>query len=100
MGINSSQDQPPTFRKARRNLQSQRQQFRLNEVMSLLDTVQTHLPIGSHEWEFVASEHNENFPDKNRTGTSIWRKFAQLHKVKIPTGNPNVLLRSDMLSKK
>ena len=51
-------------------------------------TVLTHLPIGSHEWECVASEHNENFPDKDRTGTSIRRKFAQLHKVKIPTGDP------------
>ena len=78
VGINSRQDQPPTFRKARRNLQSQRQQFRLNEVMSLLDTVLTHLPIGSHEWECVASKHNEIFPDKDRNGTSIWRKFAQL----------------------
>ena len=79
MGINRRRDQPPTFPKARRNLQSQGQQFSLNEVMSLLDTFLTHLPIGSHEWECVASEHNENFPDKDRTGTSIWRKFAQLH---------------------
>ena len=52
-----------------------------------MDTVLTHLPIGSHEWECVASEHNENFPDKDRTGTSIWRKFAQLQKVKIPSGD-------------
>ena len=35
----------------------------------------------------IASEHNENFPDKDWTGTSIRRKFAQLHKVKIPTGD-------------
>ena len=35
-----------------------------------------------------ASEHNEHFPDKDWTGTSIRRKFAQLHKVKIPTGDP------------
>ena len=85
VGINSRQDQPPTFPK--QGL-LQPKQFRLNEVMSLLDTVLTHLPIGSHEWECVASEHNENFPDKDRTVTSIRRKFAQLHKVKIPTGDP------------
>ena len=89
VGINSRRDQPPKFpKKTRRNLQSWGQQFRLNEVMSLLDTVLTHLPIGSHEWECVASEHNENFPDKDRTGTSIRRKFAQLNKVKMPTGDP------------
>ena len=68
VGINSRRDQQPTFPKARCNLQSRGQQFRLNEVMSLLDTVLTHLPIGSHEWECVASEHNENFPDKDQTG--------------------------------
>ena len=40
--------------------------------------VLTHLPIKSLEWECVASEHNENFPDKDQTGTSIRRKLAQL----------------------
>ena len=50
VGINSRRDQQPTFPKARCNLQSRGQQFRLNEVMSLLDTVLTHLTIGSHGW--------------------------------------------------
>ena len=63
VGINSRQDQPPTFPK--QGL-LQPKQFRLNEVMSLLDTVLTHLPVGSRDWECVASEHNENFPDKDK----------------------------------
>jgi hypothetical protein len=54
VGINSRQDQPPTFPK--QGL-LQPKQFRLNEVMSLLDTVLTHLPIKSHEWECASSEH-------------------------------------------
>ena len=64
------------------------QQFRINEILSLLEAISTHLPIGSLEWEVVASQHNENFPDKERTGPSLRRNFSQLHKVKKPTGDP------------
>ena len=78
----------PTFPRARQSMQSRGQQFRINEILSLLETISTHLPIGSHEWEVVASQHNENFPDKERTGPSLRRKFSQLHKVKKPTGDP------------
>ena len=89
VGINSRRDQAPTFPKVRCILQSRGQQFWLNEVMSLLGTVLTHLPIGSNDWECAASENSEHFPDKqDRTGTSIRRNFAQLHKVNIPTGDP------------
>ena len=59
VSINSRRGQPPTFPMARCNLLSWGQQFRLNQVMSLLDTVLTRLPIGSHEWECVAFQHNE-----------------------------------------
>ena len=69
-------------------MQSRGQQFRINEILSLLKAISTHLPIGSHEWEVVASQHNENFPDKEQTGPSLRRKFSQLHKVKKPTGDP------------
>ena len=85
-GINSRRNLPPVFPRAPSKLQSQGQQFRFNEVMSMLDCVFSHLPIGSYEWECIAAEHNENFPGKDQTGTSIWRKFAQLQKVKNPTG--------------
>jgi len=69
-------------------MQSWGQQFRINEILSSLEAISTHLPIGFHEWEVVASQHNENFPDKERTGPSLRRKFSQLHKVKKPTGDP------------
>ena len=49
--------------------------------MSLLDSVLSHLPIGSHEWECVASDHNEKFPDKDR---ALELQF----KVKNPTDDP------------
>jgi len=44
----------PTFPRARRSMQSRGQQFRINEILSLLDSISTHLPIGSNEWEVVA----------------------------------------------
>ena len=56
----------------------------------MLDYVLNHLPIGFHELEWcVAAEHNEKYPDKDQTGTKIWRKCSQLHKVKKPTCDPN-----------
>ena len=64
------------------------QQLRMNEILSLLDSISTHLRIGSHEWEVVVSQHNENFPHKERTEPSLRRKFTQLCKVKKPTGAP------------
>ena len=57
----------PTFPRAHRSMQSRGQQFRINEILSLLEAISTHLPIGSHEWEVVTSQHNKNFPDKERT---------------------------------
>jgi hypothetical protein len=42
---------PPTLPRARRSMQIQGQQFRINEILSLLDAISTHLPIGSHEWK-------------------------------------------------
>ena len=53
----------------------------------MLDSISCQLPIGSHEWEAVASQHNENFPDKERTRPSLHRKFTQLHKFKKPAGD-------------
>ena len=40
-----------TDSRARRSMQSRGQQFRINEILSLLETIFTHLPIGSHDWE-------------------------------------------------
>ena len=61
--------QSPMFPRACWSMQSQGQQFRINEILSFLDSISsTHLPIGSHEWEVVvASQHNKNFPDKEQT---------------------------------
>jgi len=41
--------QAPTFPRARRSMQSWGQQFRINEILSLLEAISTHLPIRSHE---------------------------------------------------
>jgi hypothetical protein len=65
-GVNSRGYLAPVFPRACHNLQSWGQQFQLNKVMSLLDSVLSHLPlIGFRKWECVVAEHNQKFPDKD-----------------------------------
>ena len=59
------------------------------ETTAFLNLIEKHLPIGSEEWEVVASEHKENFPVQNRTDDSLKRKFASFYRSKVPTGDPN-----------
>ena len=78
----------PTFPRARRSMQSRGQQFRINEILSLLETISTHLPIGSHEWEVVASQHNENFLDLH-----FAESFHNCTKLRNQLGTQHALLR-------
>ena len=41
---------PPLFQMVCQSIQSWVQQFRINEILSLLESFSTHLPIGLHEW--------------------------------------------------
>lgn len=58
------------------------------ETLSFLRLLEEHLPIGNSEWEHVVTLHDKNFSAKMRTVDSLKRKFATLHRRKIPTGNP------------
>jgi hypothetical protein len=45
-----------------------------------------HMPIGGDEWDLVLEQHSIPYP--GREVDSLRRKFAQLHRVKTPTGDP------------
>jgi hypothetical protein len=47
------------------------------------------LPIGPDEWDEVVNFHLERFPEAERNALSLRRKFTQLYKTKIPTGDPS-----------
>ena len=46
------------------------------------------LPIGTSEWERVWERHDVDFQAKERTPESLKRKFQELARKKIPTGDP------------
>jgi hypothetical protein len=48
------------------------------------------LPIGGDEWDQVRDLHLERYPDHDRNTLSLRRKFTELHKSTIPTGDPNI----------
>jgi len=64
--------------------------FSERELQSLLDTIESILPIGSGEWDRVMIEHSIDFQEQHRTMESLRRKFRDLHLKKAPTGDPNM----------
>ena len=58
------------------------------ELITLLDTMEAILPIGPEEWQLVVQQHNKNYPLTCRDAVSIRRKYACLHRKKVPTGDP------------
>ena len=60
------------------------------EIDTLLDLVEEHLPISNIEWERIEHLHKCNFPGENRTKESLKRKFQDLYRTKIPTGDPHI----------
>ena len=50
--------------------------------------MEKHLTIGGYEWEAVAREHGETWPDTERCKDGIKRKFQNLYRSKEPTGDP------------
>ena len=47
------------------------------------------VPVGNPEWELIWEQHNSCYPNQDRTIESLKRKFQELAKKKIPTGDPN-----------
>jgi len=64
--------------------------FSLTEVEHMLDVVEKHMPLGGEMWEKVANEHALSHPSNERDAASVKKKFQDLHKKKIPTGDPNI----------
>ena len=64
--------------------------FKRQEVDGLLELLDEHLPLAKEEWDHVLCLHAERYPDYNRTVDSLKRKFASLHRRKVPTGDPTI----------
>jgi hypothetical protein len=56
------------------------------ELMHFLGVMLNIMPIGGDDWEAVLEEHSIEYP--GREVDSLRRKFSQLHRKKIPTGDP------------
>lgn len=46
------------------------------------------IPLCKEEWDAVMVDHEKSFPQTSRTVDSLRRKFASIHRRKIPTGDP------------
>ena len=58
------------------------------EVDSLLDLLEEHLPVCNAEWRQIADLHKCNFPAKDCSVDSLKRKYQDLYRVKMPSGDP------------
>jgi hypothetical protein len=63
--------------------------FTVAEIEHLLETIEDVIPIGNPDWERIWQEHSARYPTKERTSESLKRKFQELARKKIPTGDPN-----------
>ncbi len=61
--------------------------FTTHELESLADAVADIVPMS--DWDTVWEAHNESFPGLNRTSDSLKRKFQEMARTKIPTGDLN-----------
>ena len=78
-------DPPPPAQTGRR---PRGNKYRRDELMHLLQIMETVVPIGPTEWDEVLDQHCEVFP--GRDVDSLRRKYTTLHRKKIPTGDPNM----------
>jgi hypothetical protein len=66
-----------------------RYKFTVSEIEHLLETVEDVIPIGNPDWERIWQEHSARYPTLERTADSLKRKFQELARKKVPTGDPN-----------
>ena len=59
------------------------------ETNFALDCIEQIVPIGSEEWNQVVLLHATKYEKQKRNLQSIRRKFRDLYRMKIPTGNPH-----------
>jgi hypothetical protein len=65
--------------------------FTIRELESLVETVEELVPIGNTKWERVWDRHVALYPEQDRTVESLKRKFQEMVRAKIKTGDPNKL---------
>jgi hypothetical protein len=65
--------------------------FTAPELEILAEAIEKIVPISATNWDKVWEEHNERFPDLNRTSDSLKCKYQEMARTKIPTGDPNCL---------
>ncbi len=64
--------------------------YRSGEIDCLLELAQEKIPISGEDWDDIAREHYIWYPDKDRNGDLLKRKFYSLAKTKARTGNPTI----------
>lgn len=60
------------------------------EIDHLLGVLDHYLPLCKDEWDTVLTEHEKLFRNQQRTTDSLRRKFATMHRKKMPTGDPMI----------
>ncbi|PXF49322.1 hypothetical protein BWQ96_00896 [Gracilariopsis chorda] len=65
-------------------------EFLRQKVDSLIELLDEKLPLGRDEWDVVLRIHHQKYSDKKRNVDNLRRKFASLHRRKIPTGDPTM----------
>ncbi len=63
-------------------------QYTSVEVYALLRLLEQILPADGEDWEEVVRLHNLNFPTNSRDSAKLKRKFQQMYRVEMPTGDP------------
>jgi hypothetical protein len=63
--------------------------FTTRELESLAEAVADMIPMSNTDWDNISEIHDANFPGLNRTSDSLKRKFQEMARTKIPTGDPN-----------
>ena len=65
-----------------------RQNWTDTEVGDMLDVMATIEPISNWDWECVQQQHYRAYVSQNRNVDSIKRKYNQLRRTTVPTGDP------------
>ena len=67
-----------------------RRHYSRQEVLSLIASVEEIVPISAPEWEQVEQQHASRYPEANRSVEQLRKKFHDLARRNIPTGDPNI----------
>ncbi len=65
--------------------------FTIHELESLVKAIEELVSISNTEWERVWDRHIALYPQQDRTIKSLKRKFQEMARAKIKTGDPNML---------